>query len=143
MADALAPLYLTQSAGIAYRPGGGFRARVGLGLKETVVRIERLRPVYGNALDEPVRVEAGLDAEAVYEGPLVENVRLRSRLSTFQAFGAVGEAAPDALFENTLVLKVNRLLNVTVEAAALYDADVSADVQFREVLAVGVSFDLL
>jgi hypothetical protein len=139
----LAPLTLGQSVGVAYRPGGGFRARTGLALKETVVRVERLRPVYGNALDQPVRVEAGVDAEAVFEGPLVENVRLRSRLSAFQGFGQLGETAPDALFENSLVLKVNSLLNVTLDATALYDGDVSEDLQFRESLAVGVTFDLL
>ncbi len=143
VSDAFAPLVLSQTAGVAYRPGNGFVGRVGLGLKETVVAIERLRPVYGNALDESVRVEAGLDAELTLERPLVENVRLRSRLAAFQGFGQIGSEAPDVLFENGLVLKVNDLLNVRLEAAALYDADVSADVQLREVLSVGLSLGLL
>lgn len=143
VSDALSPLVLTQSVGVAYRPDGPFRARTGLALRETVVGIRRLRPVYGNDLDQPVRTEVGVDAEAVFEGPLLENVRLRSRLSAFQGFGQLGDTAPDALFENTLTLTVNRLLNVTLDAAALYDADVTEDVQLKEVLAVGLSFSLL
>ena len=143
VSDAFAPLVMSQSVGLAYRPGGGFVARTGLALKETVVSIERLRPVHGNALDHPVRVQAGLDAELGLDRELMENVRLKSRLSAFQAFGQVGDEAPDVLFENVLLLKVNDLLNVRLDAAALYDADVSPDVQFREVVSVGVSVALL
>ena len=143
VSDAFSPLVLSQSLGVAYRPGGGFVARTGLGLKETVVGIPRLRPVYGNAPDQPVRLEAGVDLEAVYERRVMENVTLRSRLATFQGFGQIGEQAPDALFENGLILKVNDLLNVTLDAAALYDADISPDVQLREALSVGLSVVLL
>ena len=143
VSDAFSPLVLSQSFGVAYRPGGGFVARTGLGLKETVVGIERLRPVYGNAIDESVRLEAGLDVELAYEREVMENVTLRSRLTSFQGFGQIGEAAPDALFENVLLLKVNDLLKVTLAADALYDADISSDVQLREVLSVGLSVALL
>ena len=138
-----APLVVTQSAGVAYRPGGGFIARTGLALKETVVSVRELRPVYGNGLDEPVRTEVGLDLETVFERDVMENVRLRSRLSAFQGFGVIGEQAPDVLFENGLVLKVNDLLNVTLDTSALYDRDISADLQLRETVAVGVTFALL
>ncbi|WP_420457455.1 DUF3078 domain-containing protein [Rubrivirga sp.] len=143
VSDALAPLVFAQTVGLAYRPGNGLVGRLGLGLKETVVAIERLRPVYGNALDEAVRVEAGVDAELALERPLAENVTLRSRLAAFQGFSQIGAEAPDVVFENGLVLKVNDVLNVRIEGTALYDADVSADVQLREVLSVGVSLGLL
>lgn len=143
VSDAASPLVLTQSFGLAYRPGGGFVARAGLGLKETVVAIARLRPVYGNAPDQALRLEAGLDAEAAYEREVMDNVTVRSRLVTFQGFGQIGQEAPDALWENGLVLKVNDLVDVTIDATALYDADVVRDVQLRQALSVGLSVDLL
>lgn len=143
VSDFAAPLILTQTVGVAYRPGGGVVARTGLGLKETVVSIERLRPVFGNAPDQGVRVEAGLDAELILERDLMENVSLRSRLAGFQGFGQIGQEAPDVLFENVLLLKVNDVLNVTLDADALYDADVSEDLQFREALSLGISVGLL
>ena len=143
VSDVFSPLVLTQSAGVSIRPGGGFAARTGLALKETVVGIERLRPVYGNALDKSVRVEAGLDAELSLEREVFENVLLRSRLYAFQGFTAIAEDAPDLLFENGLILKVNDLLNVQVDAAALYDADISDDVQLRESVSLGLTFSLL
>lgn len=143
VSDAFAPLVMSQSAGVVYDPGGGFSARTGLGLKETIVTIDRLRPVYGNALDQSVRVEAGLDGELRYRRKLMENVTLSSRLSAFQAFNQVGATAPDILFENRLTLQVNPILNVTFDTAQLYDADVSDDLQVRQSLAVGVGFTLL
>lgn len=138
-----APAQLTQSLGVVWAPGGGFTARTGLGLKETIVAIERLRPVFGNALDEAVRVQAGLDGELRLERELIENVLLKSRLTSFQAFNQVGDVAPDVLFENTLALKVNDLLTVTLDAAQVYDRDISADWQRRQSLAVGVTVSLL
>ncbi len=143
ISDVFSPLVLSQTAGIAWWPGGGFVARVGLGLKETLVAIPRLRQVQGNAPDQAARVETGITSELVLERPLMENVSIKSRLTSFQGFGQLGQTAPDALFETTLLLKVNRLLSVTLDTAALYDADVSPDVQLREALSVGVSIGIL
>ena len=143
VSDMFSPLVLMQSAGVSVRPGGGFAARTGLALKETVVGIQRLRPIYGNGPDQVVRTEIGVDAELTLERNLMENFLIRSRLYAFQGFGMIGEEAPDVLFENGLVLTVNDLLHVKVDAAALYDADISDDVQLREALTVGITFDLL
>src|SRR5690606_26865587 len=143
VSDFAAPAYLTQSLGLTYDPDRWYSARLGFGVKETVVGIERLRPVYGNAPDQAVRVQAGLDAEARIERELVRNVFLKSRLGVFAAFNELGNEAPDTLFENTLTMKVNDLLNVSLEVATLFDRDVSAEVQVKEVLAVGVSVALL
>lgn len=140
---AFAPLFLTQSAGVVYDPGGGFTSRLGLGLKETVVTIERLRPLFGNALDQPVRVEAGLDAEVRFRREVVENVTLTSRLSAFQAFNQLGNAEPDVLFENRIRMRVNDILNVTLDGALLFDRDISEEVQLRQSLAVGLAFSLI
>ena len=138
-----APATMSQSLGVVYAPGSGLRARTGLALQETVVALERLRPVYGNAPGALVRVQAGVDAELGLERTLMENVRLQSRLFAFQAFNQVGDAAPDVRFETTLTLTVNDLIDVTLDGAALYDRDVTDRLQLRESLAVGVSVSLL
>jgi len=140
VSDLFSPAQLTQSAGVAYVPGGGFEARLGLGLKETVVSIERLRPVFGNDLDQMVRVQAGLEAGAKLTREIAPNVILKSRLGAFQAFNQVGNVAPDIIWENTLAMKVNEFLNVSIDTATIYDQDISDDLQLKEVLSIGVSF---
>lgn len=137
------PLVMNQSLGVVLRPGGGLVVRGGLGLKETVVVLERLRPVYGNAPDSLVRIESGLDGEITFERKVMENVTYKTRLMAFQGFNGFGGDAPDAMFENVLLLTVNDLLDVRLDVDTVYDADVSEDVQVREVLSVGVSVDLL
>ena len=140
VSDLFAPAQLTQSAGLAYVPGGGFEARLGLGLKETVVGIQRLRPLYGNDPDEAIRIQAGVDAEAKLTREIAPNVLFKSRLGAFQAFNQIGNVAPDIIWENTIAMKVNEFLNVTLDTATIYDQDISDDLQLKEVLSVGVSF---
>ena len=137
------PALFMQSVGVTARPALGVVARAGVGLKETVVAIGRLRPVYGNAPDEAVRLQAGIDAEVRLDRPLAPGVRLRSRATAFQAFNQVGNEAPDLLGELTLALRVGGVFQVTLDAAALYDADVLDRMQLRQTLGVGLTLDVL
>lgn len=139
VSDFFAPAVWTQTLGVTYDPARWYTFRLGLGVKETVVAIERLRPVYGNAPGEPVRVQAGLDALAEARRELFEDVLWTSRLSLFQAFNQLDSTAPDAVFENLLQLKVNDWLSTNLELVALYDKDTVDEVQFKEVLSIGVS----
>ncbi len=142
VADFFAPALWTQTVGLTYDPDRWYTLRFGFAAKETIVAIERLRPVYGNALDEGVRFEAGLDALAEVRRELVENVLFESRLGLFQGFGAFDDG-PDATWENVLTLKVNDFLNANVAVDALLDRDVTEDIQLREAISVGLAFVLL
>ncbi|MEM6783390.1 MAG: DUF3078 domain-containing protein [Bacteroidota bacterium] len=140
--DFFSPGYLTQALGMTYDRGSWYTARVGLGLRETIVAIERLQPLYGNDAGSTVRLEAGVDGLVQARRQIMENVLLTSRLSTFYSFSETG-VAPDFLWENTLLMKVNDFLNVTLEAALQYDENFSEDLQLKQVLSVGVSYALL
>lgn len=137
------PAYLKQVAGVTYDPEAWYTARLGFGAKETVVRAEELRPLYGNALDQSVRVEAGLDLAVEARREIAENITWHSRLGVFQAVSQFGDAAPDTIWENNLAMKVNDFLNVNLGVATLFDNDVSEDIQLKELLSLGVSFALL
>lgn len=137
----LAPGTFTESIGLTYDPNDWFTQRIGLGIKETVVRLEQLRPLYGLDLDQTVRVEAGLESFTEIERELFENVSLRSALGLFAAFNQADQ--PDALWENLLVMEINQYLSVNFEFVTLYDRDISTEAQFKEVLSLGVSVTLL
>lgn len=143
VSDFFAPAMWAQSLGVTFDPGRWFTVRLGLGVKETFVLIERLRPVYGNAPDEAVRLQAGLEALAEAERELFENVLWQSRLGLFQAFNQLDSAAPDLVFENLLQLKVNDWLSTNLEVVTLYDKDTVDEIQLKEVLSVGVSISFL
>lgn len=143
VSDFFAPAIWTQSLGVTYDPDRWYTFRLGFGVKETIVTIDRLRPVYGNALDESVRVEAGLEALAEAQKELFENVLWTSRLSLFEAFNQIDEAAPDLVFENLLQLKVNDWLNTNVEVVTLYDKDTVDEIQLKEVMSIGIAVSFL
>jgi hypothetical protein len=143
VSDFFAPATWTQALGITYDPDRWYKARLGFATKETFVLVERLREVYGNAPDEAVRLQAGLDFLAEVQKELFPNVYLTSRLSLFQAFNQLNSAAPDAVFENILQLKVNDWLNTNVEFVALFDKDTIDEIQIKEVLSIGIAIALL
>ncbi|MDX1438644.1 MAG: DUF3078 domain-containing protein [Rubricoccaceae bacterium] len=138
-----APAYLKQVAGVTYDPDSWFTVRLGVGAKETIVSVEELRPLYGNDSDQAVRTEAGLDFGVEAQREVVENVTWQSRLGLFQAVGQLGDAAPDTIWENNVIMKVNDILNVNLAFVTLFDNDVSEDLQFKELLSVGFSFTVL
>lgn len=144
ISDFFAPAALQQSLGVTYRPDGNdgwFRSRLALGIKETIVGIERLRARYNVPQSTGVRFQAGLESLTEAAGNVAENVRLESRLGLFAAFNQ--PERPDVFWENAAHLKVNSWLATNLELDLLYDRDVSADVQVREVFSVGVTITMM
>ena len=141
VSDFFSPAQLTQTLGLTYDPNEWFTQRFGVAARETVVMIERLRPVYGSELDEAVRWELGLESHSEVDRELGENISLQSRLSLFAAFN--NPNLPDALWENVLAMKVNNWLTTDLEVVVLYDRDLSDRPQLKEVLSLGITFILI
>ncbi len=137
----MAPATFTQSVGLTYEPVPWFMQRFGLSAKETVVTVEKFRPLYGLDPDQTVRPEIGLELWSELEKEIVENVLLKSKLGLFAAFNTPD--SPDLIWENLIAMQVNDFLSVNFEFVSLYDKDISKEVQLKEVLSVGVSISLL
>ncbi len=135
----LAPATFTQSLGLTYDPRPWFTQRLGVASKQTLVRIRRLRPIYGLRPSEAARVEAGLESTTEYDREVFTNVRLRSTLGLFAAFNKPDEL-PDIAWENIVTMQVNEFLTVDFELATIYDRNISPDAQVKEVLSVGLTF---
>lgn len=141
VSDAFSPAYVKQSLGMTYEADDWWRLTLGVAGKETVVTIDRLRPLYMEGLNQSVRVQVGMDATTDIEREVFENVLLESRLSLFAAFNK--SDLPDMRWENRLIMKVNKWIEVDLEAVAYYDRDVSSELQFRESLSLGVYYTFL
>lgn len=141
VSEFLSPGTFTQSLGLTYEPVEWFRQRLGVSAKETMVLTEKLRPLYGVDPDDPVRYELGLEAISELDKEIIENVRWQSRLGLFAAFNQAD--VPDLLWENLVIMDVNKYLSVNFEFVSLYDRDISDAVQLKEVLSLGVSVTLL
>lgn len=141
VSDIMSPGVFTQALGMTYQYKPWLSQRLGLGGKQTVVLIERLRELYNMEIDDKVRVEFGLEAYTELEKELAKNIHLKSTLGLFAAFNQPEH--PDLLWENLLTMKVNSWLQFNVEWAVLRDKDVSDRFQFKEVFTVGIVYAIL
>jgi len=141
VSDLFSPAILNQALGLTYQPDGWFRQRLGVGAKETIVLIERLRTLYGLEPDQAMRFEVGVESRTELDRELFKNVRLKSRLGLFAAFNK--PELPDMLWENLLEMQVNSWLGTSLEVVALYDRDVSSEVQLKKVFSLGITIKLL
>ncbi len=141
VSDSFSPATFTQSVGLEYASDWGFKQRMGLGAKETVVLIERFRVLYGLQPSESIRFQLGLESNTEVDKEIFENVRLQSTLGLFAAFNQ--EELPDMLWENLIVMQVNSWLSADFQFAAMFDRDISDAIQIKEVFSIGVSLVLL
>ncbi len=141
VSDLMSPGTFQQSIGLTFTPNEWFKQRIGLGAKETVVVIEKLRVLYGVDADRQIRYEAGIETFSEFDREIATNVHYKSTLGVFAAFNKPEN--PDLLWENYVTMKVNNWLVVNFEWVVIYDTDVSSKAQFKEVFSVGVSYILL
>jgi hypothetical protein len=139
--DLFAPATLTQSLGLTYDAGSWFSERFSAASKETVVLIERLRPLYDVDPTRNVRYEVGVESVTTVNREVAPNVQLQSTLTLFKA--VVQPSPVDVIWESLVNMRVNSWLNVGLEYVMLYDTNRSQAVQIKEVLSVGVSFEII
>ena len=144
-----APAYFTQTIGFAYEPHAHFSQTIGIGAKQTVVRVANLRPAFGLKADQNLRFEAGATTLTKINREVAKNVTLKSQLGTFWSLakpvgnykdGKAKKWGPDVRWDNLIQMKVNDYLNVNFELSTLFDTDQSAKLQMRELLGVGLSY---
>lgn len=131
------PATITQSAGLEYASDWGFKQRLGVGAKETIVLIHKFRELYGLAPTEAVRFQLGVESYTEVDREVFKNVKFKSSLGLFAAFNQ--EELPDMLWENVVVMQVNKWLSADFQFVSMFDRDVSDEIQVREALSIGVS----
>jgi len=139
--DLFSPATLTQSLGLTFDRGSWFSQRLSAASKETVVLIDRLRPLYDVDPTRNVLYEIGVESVTAVDREIFKNVQVQSTLTLFKA---VVEPEPvDVIWETLITMRVNSWLNVGFEWVNIYDANRSEAVQIKEVLSVGISFEII
>jgi len=142
VAQFLSPAFITESIGLTYAPVDWVSARLAAASKQTVVTKEQLRVLFDVDPNKTARVEAGTEFALDVNRLLAENIRYKSNFNAFFSFNQT-EDPPDVLWTNVLQLDVNDFISTELEATLLFDKNVDDAIQLKEVLSVGVSFDLL
>ena len=71
---------------------------------------------------------------------LMENISLQTKLNLFSSYKKNLDQT-DVSWETLLLMRVNKYITTNFNTHLIYDEDVTTDVQFKEVLSVGVAFE--
>ncbi|MEM6646667.1 MAG: DUF3078 domain-containing protein [Bacteroidota bacterium] len=136
-----APATVTQSLGLSFEPVSWIDQQLAIGAKQTIVTVPEYRALYRVSADRNARFEMGIELRNSLEREVFENVNVRSVLLLFTAFNLPDK--PDLIWENLVRMKVNGWLDVNMELVMQYDQDVSRQLQLKEVVSLGMSFNLI
>jgi len=141
ISDFMAPAYFNEGIGLAYEPGNSFTFQAGVGLKQTIVNIDDLAPVYGLDPGENFKGEGGITTGITFENEIFEDIVFLSALETFTNI-LIPVDETDVMWSNEMVGKINNVVSASFQFELRYDNDFSSEVQLKQVLSAGVSINL-
>jgi hypothetical protein len=133
----LDPGFFTQSVGAAYTPIAGLRTRLGAALREVVT--SEYSALYAGG--EKTKVWGGLESVTDADLKIAENMLLTSRLELFAPFKTLDQVY--VRFDNSIAAKVNDYISVSFNVQLINDVTVTRRTQVKEVLAIGLSYQLI
>lgn len=138
----LAPAYILSTIGIEYKPREDFYVLVStLTGKTTLVLDDKLSDAgaYGVDPGDKIRNELGSYLKSMLKVPVMEDITLQTKLSLFSSYKHADKV--DVSWETLLLMRVNKFITTNFNTHLIYDEDVTTDIQFKEVLSVGVTFE--
>lgn len=151
ISDFMAPGYLTLGLGVDFKPNDKLSFNyIPLTGKFTFVNNQTLADegAYGVDPGSKMRAELGSFLRIKYKDEVMKNVNVESRLELFtnyvESFGVI-----DVNWQNTVVMKINKVLSANLFTHLLYDEDIKtqtdegdeARVQFKSVFGVGLAYN--
>lgn len=144
ISDFLAPAFITSSIGFEYVPNDAFTLRLSpFSPRITIVTdttlINNVPKNYGVDQGETIRYEwLALQMQAEYSKDLTENINLQSRYLLFANYETLSPEQIDHRIDATLSAKLTDFINLSVSAIMIYDFDQINEVQFSQLLGIGI-----
>jgi hypothetical protein len=147
----LSPGYLTEAIGLEYKPVPYFSAQFGLGaLRQTFVIDQSLYDIpgndslvlYGVNRGDNFRNQVVFQFVANFDKEIMKNIFLKARYMNLFDYQNLTGPGIVTRFDGTLTAKVNRFINVNLTGVILYDFDQDKDLQYSQVLSLGILYGL-
>jgi len=141
----LNPGYFIESAGLQYNQGETFNTRLGVAAKQTIVTEELFAPRYTDKSEteslEKVRNEIGAESVTKFNKKIYGNIVYATSLELFSNLKSFEEI--DARWDNLFSAEVAKYIAVSFNFQIFYDYDISRQRQLKQILAVGLTYNLL
>jgi hypothetical protein len=138
------PAYLTQAIGVGYQPIPELKTRLGAALRE--VFADRYASLYSDDPKtsdkiEKSKVEGGLESVTEVDWKVEENVLFTTKLELFAAFKSMDVVIMRS--DSKIAAKVSKYVSVIFNVQFINDATVSPRTQVKEIIGLGLSYQLL
>ncbi len=140
----MAPAYTLVSAGLSYEPGDVFKIMISpITGKMTLVADQVLadQGAFGVDPGKRFRAEFGGFIKTSLKKEIIENVLLQTKFEVFANYFK-SPLYLDINWDLMLSMKINKYLSTNISTQLIYDHDISANVQFKEMFTFGLSFSL-
>jgi hypothetical protein len=139
----LDPGYFRESFGAGMILSEGISTRAGVALKQTVTT-DYPKPYADDAETstiETLRSEFGAESVTDIALTINDNTNFNSKLELFAGFDGIEET--DVKFDNTLMVKISKYLNMNINVLLVYDKDISAKRQIKQSMALGLNYTFI
>ncbi len=136
------PGYLTQSFGAGYQPINEIKTRFGVALREIITSdfIQYSDDPTTTDDIEKIRVEGGLEFVTDISWQLEENLLFTSKIEFFSPLKSFDETVLRS--DNSITAKVSKYITANLNLQLLNDKKVSPRTQFKETIALGLSYTI-
>ena len=134
------PAYLTQSAGLGYKPMENLLTRLGFSLKETFADEFPFADDPDTEKFEKSKIEPGLESITEFKTKFNDILKYSTKFNMFINFKGVKEI--DTKWENNFSAQVAKYLVVNFTFEMLYDLDQDESRQIKQVLSAGLNYTL-
>lgn len=124
------PGYIRESAGFGYKPGDMLFVRAGVAVKHTFVKDTRIVAASN---------ELGAEMVSDFSWKFSKHSKLDSKLELFSNLEAFDQI--DANWDNTLSTRVTQYINMNFNVKIVYDKDISAKRQLKQVMGIGFAYN--
>jgi hypothetical protein len=136
------PGYITQNVGFQYLYGTIFDMRLGFSLKETY---SRKFTNYTDNLETPaiekVKVQTGAELVSNYTNKFGTNFSLKSQFELFTNFRRFDEI--DLRWDTYLSYRIIKYVELSLNYVMYYNKDESKQFQWKEIVAIGLAYDIM
>jgi hypothetical protein len=144
ISNLLSPGKVLLSLGFEYRPGNNFSVFVSPVTTRWLLKLDDdflNQAVFGVPAGSKSYNEIGAYLSARYKKDIAKFATYTTRLDLFSNYKRDPQNI-DVLFNNLLVLKYNTWLATSISVDILYDHDILAKTQLKQILGIGLSFKL-
>lgn len=134
-----APAYLSEVVGLSYNPDRNLRFEAGLAMRQTFVTDTALSVRYGLDEGATFRNEAGFSLFIGYERRIMESIFYSGYVETFTNVNK-SLASSDVTFVSEITGQINRYISANLEIGLAYNDDVSSELQVKQIISVGFSY---